>query len=441
MRVSIIGTGHVGLTTAACLAQVGHEVLGVDDDAEKVATIGRGDVPFHEPGLTDLLREGLDTGRLRVSTDLAEAARHAEVSFVCVGTPTKPTGEANLVQVERVATIMARNLDGYTVVAEKSTVPVETGQWVRRTMEVEAPPGAEFDVASTPEFLREGRAVQDTLEPDRIVIGASSERAVERLREVYRPIVDRTGCPVVVTDLATAELIKHSSNAFLATKISFVNSIAEICERTGADVEVVAQAMGLDPRIGPAFLRAGIGYGGSCFPKDVRAYRYRAEQLGVEFEVLAAVERVNEGRVDSFVEKIRSVLWNLEGKRVAVWGLAFKPETDDLRHAPALEVIERLGAQGAHVVAHDPVAMAAAKHVLPEVSFSEDAYEAARDAHCVAICTEWPEYASVDLERLRDLMARPVIVDGRNVLHPEAVAEAGFVYASVGRPTGGPAGR
>jgi UDPglucose 6-dehydrogenase len=413
----------------------------VDDDAEKVATIGRGDVPFHEPGLSDLLREGLDTGRLRVSTDLADAARRAEVSFVCVGTPTKPSGEANLVQVERVATILARNIDGYTVVAEKSTVPVETGLWVRRTMEAEAPAGSEFDVASTPEFLREGRAVQDTLEPDRIVIGASSERAVERLREVYRPMVDRTGCPVVVTDLATAELIKHSSNAFLATKISFVNSIAEICERTGADVEVVAQAMGLDPRIGPAFLRAGIGYGGSCFPKDVRAYRYRAEQLGVDFEVLAAVERVNEGRTSAFVEKIRSVLWNLHGKRVAVWGLAFKPETDDLRDAPALQVIERLQAEGAHVVAHDPVALPAAKQVLPDVSFAESAYEAARDAHCVAICTEWPEYASVDLDRLRGLMARPVIVDGRNLLRPDAAAAAGFVYASVGRPTVGTAGR
>jgi UDPglucose 6-dehydrogenase len=441
MRVSVIGTGHVGLTTAACLAHVGHEVLGVDDDAEKVATIGRGDVPFHEPGLLDLLREGLDTGRLRVSTDLGQAATHAEVAFVCVGTPTKPNGEADLIQVERVATIVARNLDGYTVVAEKSTVPVETGQWVRRTMVTEAPAGAEFDVASTPEFLREGRAVQDTLEPDRIVIGASSDRAVHRLREVYRPIVDRTGCPVVVTDLATAELIKHSSNAFLATKISFVNSIAQICERTGADVEVVAQAMGLDPRIGPAFLRAGIGYGGSCFPKDVRAYRYRAEQLGVDFEVLAAVERVNEARIPAFIDKIRSVLWNLADKRVAVWGLAFKPETDDLRHAPALEVIEGLRAGGAQVVAHDPVAMPAAKHLLPDVSFSEDAYEAARRAHCLVICTEWPEYAAADLARLREVMARPVIVDGRNLLHPEDAAAAGFVYASVGRPTVGTAGR
>jgi UDPglucose 6-dehydrogenase len=435
MRISIIGTGHVGLTTAACMAHVGHEVLAVDEDDERVVTIARGDVPFHEPGLLELVREGLDTGRLRVSTDLEEASAHADVVFICVGTPTKESGEANLVQVERVATIVARNLNGYTVVAEKSTVPVDTGLWVRRTMEIEAPPSAEFDVASTPEFLREGKAVQDTLEPDRIIVGTSSPRAAAVLKDVYRPIVDQVGCPVVVTDLATAELIKHSSNAFLAMKISFINSIADICERTGADVEVVAQAMGLDHRIGSEFLRAGIGFGGECLPKDIQAYRYRADQLGVDFDLLTAVERVNDARIPLFVEKIRSVLWNLEGKQVAVWGLAFKPETDDLRHAPAIRVVRRLMAEGAHVVAHDPVAIPAAKHVLAEGSFSEDPYEAARGAHCVAICTDWPEYAAADLGRLRETMARPVIVDGRNVLHPDVAVAAGFIYASVGRPT------
>jgi UDPglucose 6-dehydrogenase len=441
MRISVVGTGHVGLTTAACMAHVGHEVLGLDDDAERVATIARGDVPFHEPGLPELVREGLDTGRLRVSTDLREAAPHADVVFICVGTPTKESGEANLIQVERVATIVARNLDGYTVVAEKSTVPVETGLWVHRTMAIEAPPTADFDIASTPEFLREGRAVQDTLEPDRIVVGTSSPRAAAWLEDLYRPIVDRAGCPLVVTDLATAELIKHSSNAFLATKISFINSIADICERTGADIEVVAQAMGLDHRIGPEFLRAGIGFGGECLPKDVRAYRYRAGQLGVNFGLLTAVERVNGARVPAFIDKIRSVLWNLEDKRVAVWGLAFKPETDDLRNAPALEVVRRLMEEGAHVVAHDPVAIPAAKHVLPECSFAEDPYEAAHDAHCVTICTDWQEYAATDLGRLRETMARPVIVDGRNILHPDVAADAGFTYASVGRPAVGPAAR
>jgi len=438
MRISVVGTGHVGLTTAACLAHVGHQVLGVDDDAEKVASIARGEVPFHEPGLTELVREGLDNGRLRVSPDASAAARHGDIVFVCVGTPTKESGEANLVQVERVARVVARSLEGYTVVAEKSTVPVETGLWIQRTIGREASPDAEVDVASNPEFLQEGRAVKDTLEPDRVVVGAESERAVERLREAYRPIVDRAGCPFVVTDLATAELIKHASNAFLSTKISFINAVADVCERTGADVETVAAAMGLDPRIGPAFLRAGLGFGGECLPKDVRAFRYTAEQLGVGFGLLGEVERVNVARIDAFVEKIRAVLWHLEDKRVALWGLAFKPDTDDLRHSPALEVAHRLVEGGAHVVAYDPVAMPAAKPLFGDVEFAADPYEAVRGADCLAVCTEWSVFATADLDRLRDEMAHPVVVDGRNVFHPAAMAAAGFTYASMGRPTQGP---
>ncbi len=440
MRISVVGTGHVGLTTAACMAHVGHEVLGVDDDAEKVASIARGDVPFHEPGLTELVREGLDKGRLRVSATASDAARHGDIVFVCVGTPTKESGEANLVQVERVARVLARSLDGYTVVAEKSTVPVETGQWIQRTIGREASPDAEFDVASNPEFLQEGRAVQDTLEPDRVVVGSDSGRAVDRLREAYRPIVERTGCPFVVTDLATAELIKHASNAFLATKISFINAVAEVCERTGADVEAVAAAMGLDHRIGPAFLRAGLGFGGECFPKDLRAFQYKAEQLGVDFALLGEVDRINRARIDALVEKIRAVLWHLEDKRVALWGLAFKPDTDDLRHSPALEVARRLVEGGAHVVAYDPVAMPAAKTLLGDIEFAADPHEAARGADCLAICTEWDVFASADLDRLREEMAHPVIVDGRNVFDPATMAAAGFTYASMGRPTTFPAG-
>ena len=438
MRISVVGTGHVGLTTAACLAHVGHDVLGVDDDAEKAAAISRGEVPFHEPGLTELVREGLDNGRLRMSNDPREAAGHGEVVFICVGTPTKESGEANLVQVERVARIVAGSLDGYTVVAEKSTVPVETGVWIRRTIEREAPRESEFDVASNPEFLREGRAVQDTLTPDRVVVGCDSERAVERLRELYRPIVDGAGCPFVVTDLATAELIKHASNAFLATKISFINSVADICERTGADVQTVAAAMGIDDRIGPAFLHAGIGFGGSCLPKDVRAFRHKAEELGVDFALLAAVQQVNDRRIDAFVDKIRGVVWNLADKRVAVWGLAFKPDTDDLRYSPALEVARRLVDGGAHVKAYDPVAMPAAKTVLTGVEFAPDPYEAARDADCLAVCTEWSVFATADLDLLREKMAHPVMVDGRNLMDPATMARAGFTYASMGRPTFGP---
>src|SRR5437763_5761965 len=308
MRISVAGIGHVGLTTAACLAHIGHEVLGVDDDARRVERIRAGDVPFHERGLSELVREGLDSGRLRISSDASEAARHGEVVFVCVGTPTEASGEANLTQVERVGRAVARNLRDYAVVVEKSTVPVETGVWLKRIMEEENRARVEFDVAANPEFLREGQAVRDMLEPDRIVIGVSTRRAADCLREVYRPILDRAGCPLVVTDIATAELIKHASNAFLATKISFINAVADVCERTGADVETVAHAMGLDPRIGSSFLKAGIGYGGECFPKDVRAFAYKAEQLGTDFAILREVERVNAARIDAMVEKIRLVV-------------------------------------------------------------------------------------------------------------------------------------
>jgi UDPglucose 6-dehydrogenase len=409
VRLSIIGCGHVGLTTAACLAHVGHDVLGVDDDLEKVASISRGDVPFHEPGLLELVREGLAAGRLRFSADSAEAARFGQVVFVCVGTPTLSSGAADLSQVEGVARDVARNLEGYTVIAEKSTVPVETGRWVADLIAEGAPPGGEFDLASNPEFLR----------------------------EVYRPILDRTGCHFIATDIATAELIKHSCNAFLATKISFINSVADICERTGANVTDVAHAMGLDSRIGSSFLSAGIGFGGECLPKDVRAYRYKASELGVPLGILEAVEKVNEERVARFVDKIRGVVGELSGRRIAVWGLAFKPDTDDLRHAPALEVVRRLVDAGAEVMVHDPAATAAAKGVLGGVDFASDPYEAATGADCVAVCTEWPAFASVDLERLRGIMARPVVVDGRNVFRPGEMAAAGFTYASIGRPTVG----
>jgi UDPglucose 6-dehydrogenase len=433
MRISIVGTGHVGLVTAACLAHLGHEVLGVDEDAEKVAAIAEGRPPFHEPGLGDLLADGLGTGRLRVSTDLEGAARFGEVVFISVGTPTLPTGEANLAQVERVARRIARQIGGYTVVAEKSTVPVETGEWIRRTIVQTAPSHAEFDVVSNPEFQREGRAVEDTLHPHRIVVGTSSERAADRMRELYRPILDATGCPFIVTDLPTAELIKHASNAFLATKVSFINKVADICERAGADVEVIAAAMGLDPRIGPRFLRAGIGYGGACLPKDVKAFRFKAEEMGVAFDLLAEVDRINEDRRSRFLERIRGLVGNLEDKRVAIWGLAFKADTDDLRNAPAIDIAQRLTAAGATVAVYDPAAMPAAKPLLPEARFCQDPYEAVEGAECLAICTEWPEFATADLARVRDLMAQPILVDGRNLLRPHDAEAAGFTYVAVGR--------
>ena len=434
MKISIVGTGHVGLTTAACLAHIGHEVLGVDEDPAKRASVEAAEVPFYEPGLADLVREGVATGRLRMTGDTAEAARHGEVVFVCVGTPTLEDGEADLSQVERVARDIAASLNGYTLVTEKSTVPVGTGDSIRATIEESAPSGAGFEVASNPEFLMEGRAVQDTLEPSRIVVGVPSERAADTLREVYRPIIDRTGCPFIVMDVATAELVKHSSNAFLATKISFINQVADVCERTGADVEVVARAMGMDGRIGRDFLRAGVGYGGSCFRKDVQAYRHRAEQLGVSFPLLAAVDEINQERRDGFVDKIVATVGDISGKRIALWGLAFKPETDDLRDAPALDIARRLVDLGATVVAHDPVAIEAARTELPQIEFADDPYAAADGADLLTVCTEWDEYKAADLGRLHDLLASPVVVDGRNIFDPAAAAKAGFLYVSIGRP-------
>jgi UDPglucose 6-dehydrogenase len=432
--VTVVGLGHVGLTTAVCLAHVGHSVCGVDEDREKLRLIGRGDVPFHEAGLPSLLRQSLASGRFCVTEDFAKAARHGEIVMICVGTPIRESGEANLTSVERATRNLAPHIDRYTVLTEKSTVPVGTGKRIRDMVEWTAP-GASFDVASNPEFLREGQAVADTLRPTRIVVGAESDRAHVALRQLYQPIIAASGCPYVATDLATSELIKLASNAFLATKISFINAVADVCEAAGADVETVASAMGMDPRIGPEFLHAGIGYGGFCLPKDVAAFRYKAAELGVDLSLLAEVARLNDTRLERVIGKLRKVLLHLEGKRIAVWGLAFKNGTDDLREAPAIRLIGLLGESGASVVAYDPVAREQMSREMPDVAVARDLYEAAEGADAVIICTEWPEFADVDLTRLRRLMTQPIIIDGRNMLNPQSVEEAGFVYASMGRLT------
>ena len=435
MKISVVGTGHVGLVTAACMAHIGHEVLGIDEDGDKIARIRAGVVPFLEPGLPEMVNEGLASGRLRMSTEVADAARETGTVFVCVGTPTLESGEPDLRQVKRVARTLAAALVDYVVVVEKSTVPAGTGAAILATLREVASPSATVDVASNPEFLQEGHAIRDTLEPTRIVVGADSDRAVETLRRIYRPILDRSGCPFIVTDIPTAELVKHSNNAFLATKISFINLVADICERANADVETVAMAMGLDPRIGSSFLHAGLGYGGECLPKDVQAYRYAAEQLGADFSLLAEVDRINRERQDRFVEKIEASLGGLHGKHIAIWGLAFKAGTDDLRHAPAINVAQRLCAAGASVTAYDPVAVEEAQSQLPEVGFASGPYGAAQGADALAICTDWPEFAEADLGRLRAAMARPIVIDGRNMLDPKAMEDAGFLYMSTGRPT------
>ena len=441
MRVTVIGAGHVGLVTAACLAHVGHDVLVDDDDPGKLELIRKGRSWFFEPELEELLGEVVGAGRLRVADGKAEAVRHGVVVFVCVGTPPRGDGSPNLAYVEAVAREVARNLPAgeFRVVCEKSTVPVQTGERVARVIAREAPPGADWEVASNPEFLREGSAVADTLRPDRVVVGTSTERGLAVLRELYEPILEGSTAPFLATDLATAELIKHASNAFLATKISFINSVARVCERSGADVEVVATGMGLDSRIGTSFLKAGAGYGGSCFPKDVAAFAHRSRELGVEFGILNEVAKVNGEARRAIVDKVRDALWHLDGKRIGVLGLAFKPDTDDLRDAPAIDVVTELLADGAKVVAFDPVAGEQAAELVPGLELAGKAAEVADGAHALVLMTEWAEFAELDPENLRDRMAYPILIDARNALDADAFVAAGFTVAGVGRPVRSPA--
>jgi UDPglucose 6-dehydrogenase len=440
MRVTVIGAGHVGLVTAACLAQVGHDVVVDDDDPAKLELVRQGRPWFYEPGLQELLAEVTGAGRLRIAVDKAEAVRHGVVVFVCVGTPSRGDGSPNLAYVEAVAREVARNLPvgEFRLVCEKSTVPVQTGDRVAQVIAREAPPGADWEVASNPEFLREGSAVTDTLAPDRVVVGTTSERGMAAMRELYGPILEGSGAPFLATDRATAELIKHASNAFLATRISFINSVARVCERAGADVELVARGMGLDPRIGAGFLKAGAGYGGSCFPKDVAAFAHRSRELGVEFGILNEVAKVNHEARHAIVGKVRDALWHLDGKRIGVLGLAFKPETDDLREAPAVDVVRELLADGAQVVAYDPVAGEHAAELVPGLEVAGKAVAVAEGAHALVVMTEWQEFHELDPADLRARMAYPILIDARNAMDAEAFAAEGFTVAGVGRPVRNP---
>jgi UDPglucose 6-dehydrogenase len=442
MRVTVIGAGHVGLVTAACLAHVGHDVVVDDDDASKLDLIRQGRSWFYEPGLEELLGEVVRAGRLRVAGDKAEAVGHGTVIFICVGTPSRGDGSPNLAFVEAVAREVARSLPPgeFRLVCEKSTVPVQTGERVAQVIAREARPEADWEVASNPEFLREGSAVVDTLDPDRVVVGTSSERGLAALRELYDPILERSGAPFLATDRATAELIKHASNAFLATKISFINSVARVCERSGADIELVARGMGLDPRIGVHFLKAGAGYGGSCFPKDVAAFAHRSRELGVDFGMLNEVAKINHEARRAVVDKVRDALWHLDGKRVGMLGLSFKPNTDDLREAPSIDVARDLLADGAQVVAYDPVAGARAAQLVPGLELADKAVEVADGAHAVVLMTEWAEFADLDPADLRSRMTYPILVDARNALDAEAFVAAGFTVAGVGRPVRAPGG-
>jgi UDPglucose 6-dehydrogenase len=434
MRVGVIGTGHVGLVTCATLAALGHEVMGTDSDPEKIAGLHRGVLPYYEPGLHDLVHREMEVGRLGFALDPAEAIAGADVAFLCVGTPPRATGEANLVAVERSAREVATRATGPLVVAEKSTVPAGTAKRVKRTLLRVAPElGRQLHVVSNPEFLREGRAVEDSLHPDRILVGAESPQAFEVMRRVYAPLLDQ-GCTLIETDIATAELAKHACNAFLALKISFVNALARLCERSGGDVVAVADVMGSDQRIGRAFLDAGLGYGGYCFPKDLQAFERLAQSLGYEFPLLREVARINQEAVEAAAQKVEEAVWNLEGKRITLLGLSFKPGTDDIRFSPGLELARRLLHSAAEVVGYDPRAMGNAKSDLPELEVAMDAYEAAAGAHCVVLCTEWDEFRGLDLGKLAGIMADPVVVDGRNMFEPQAMREAGITYYPTGRP-------
>ncbi|HEX3652155.1 MAG TPA: UDP-glucose/GDP-mannose dehydrogenase family protein [Rhizomicrobium sp.] len=438
MRIAMIGTGYVGLVSGACLSEFGHEVTCIDKDAAKIAALKSGKVPIFEPGLDDVIATNVKAGRLSFSDGLSEAVQRADAVFIAVGTPSRRgDGHADLSYVFAAAEEIAENLDGYTVVVTKSTVPVGTGRKVEDIL-CKTNPAADFDVASNPEFLREGSAIEDFRRPDRVVVGAESERAKAIMKEVYRPLyLNET--PILFTSRETSELIKYAANAFLATKITFINEMADICEKVNADVQDVARGIGLDGRIGGKFLHAGPGFGGSCFPKDTLALLKTSQQVGAPTRIVDAVVRVNEERKAQMAEKIARVLGDVKGKCIAVLGLTFKPNTDDMRDAPSLSIIPSLQEKGATVRAYDPEGMPEARKLL-KVQFCKNAYEALGGVDVVVILTEWNEFRALDLKRAKALMKTPVMIDLRNIYHPAHMAEAGFRYVSVGRPPAEPNG-
>ncbi|MBI5144486.1 MAG: UDP-glucose/GDP-mannose dehydrogenase family protein [Candidatus Omnitrophica bacterium] len=440
MNICIIGSGHVGLVTGACFADLGNKVICVDNDEEKIEKLQRGMMPIYEPGLEELVKRNKKEGRLYFSSGLKGGVRKSEIIFIAVGTPPRDNGEADLSYVEHVSREIALSMPSYRLIVEKSTVPVNTGEWVEHTIKVFNSRNIRFDVASNPEFLREGSAIEDFMHPDRIVIGVKSKRARDLLVELYKPLK----APIVVTDIKSAELIKHASNSFLAAKISFINAVANICDMVGADIVEVSKGMGLDKRIGKEFLNAGIGFGGSCFPKDLSAFVRIAERCGYDFGILKEVEKVNEYQKRMVVKKIEGLLWNLSKKTIGILGIAFKPDTDDIRSAPSLEIISMLKREGVRVKIYDPEAMDKAKRALAKegipsygkdagIEFCKDAYAVSKDSDCLIIATEWNEFKELDFKKIKKLMRQPVIVDGRNIYDPEELKKLGFRYLGIGR--------
>ena len=428
MNLAIVGSGYVGLVTGACFAEVGHTVICVDNDLKKVHSLQDGQIPIYEPGLEDLVKKNVAAGRLSFTTSIGDAVAASKVVFIAVPTPPQPDGSVDLSFVEGVAREVAAHIKEYRIIVDKSTVPVKTGEKVAQTIS-RYNPGADIDVVSNPEFLREGSAVEDLMKPDRIVVGVSSDRAIGPMKEIYEPFK----APIMVTDLNSAELIKHAANSFLALKISYINAVAAICEASGANVERVADGMGADKRIGRAFLNAGIGYGGSCFPKDISAFIRISRELGYEFHLLEEVERINADQAQRFLKKIRESLWVLRHKKIGVLGLAFKGNTDDVRSSVAISVVKQLIAEGAEVKAYDPKAMEKAQSLVPEAKMVEKAEDVAEGSDAILLLTEWTDFKSLPWQAMKKKMLSPLLFDGRNLLNPEELRALGFTYTSIGR--------
>jgi UDPglucose 6-dehydrogenase len=438
--IGVVGAGHVGLVTGSCFASLGNKVICADNDKKKIENLQKGKLPFYEPGLAELVNREFKKGNLQFTVSIDKLARSCEIIFIAVGTPSLEGGRADLSFVEQVSVEIANSLSRmvaetkekssvYRLIVEKSTVPVLTAEWVKRTFKLLGPTGVTSDIAANPEFLREGNAIKDFMEPDRIVVGAESKRAINLFKEIYRPIK----APLIFTDIKSAELIKHASNSFLALKISYINAVSQICEKVGADAEKVAEGMGIDKRIGKHFLKAGVGYGGSCFPKDVSAFAAIAEEVGYSFDLLKEVQEINKKQKLVVIKKARDLLWNLKKKQIAVLGLSFKPETDDIRESPAIEVIQNLKNEGAHIKCYDPQATENMKKIFPEIDYCRDIYQAVENVHLMIFLTDWQEFKKADFKKIKNSVKMPYIIDGRNFLDYKKLQKMGFVYRGIGR--------
>jgi UDPglucose 6-dehydrogenase len=429
MKIAMIGTGYVGLVTGTCFSELGNNVICVDNDEDKIKKLKNDIIPIYEPGLEELVAKNKKEERLSFTSEIEDAVKESDIIFIAVGTPPKKDGEADLSSVEKVSTIIANVMNKYKLVVGKSTVPVNTGKWIKKTIERKIDENIDFDVASNPEFLREGSAIDDFLHPDRVVIGVESDRAKKLLCDLYEPI----HAPILITDIESAEIIKHASNSFLATKISFINAISILCERAGADVEKVAEGMGMDKRIGKHFLKAGAGFGGFCFPKDLSAFIKIAEKLGYDFRLLKEVEKINDEQKRGIVKKVKENLWNLRGKTIAILGLSFKPNTDDMRYAPSIDIIGALLEEKVKIRAYDPQAMERAKEIFPDITYCNGPYEVCEGSDALVIVTEWEEFQNMDIKKIKKLLNNPIIIDGRNIFDPVEIRSEGFTYTGIGR--------